>query len=187
MGRWQPDSAGRLTAAAMELYTERGFEQTTVAEIAARAGLTERTFFRYFADKREVLFAGQDELLAVFLDGLRSAGPDATPMERVEASVLATAPFFTDHGWSTARARVIEQNPSLLEREVYKMTTVAAALRAELIGAGVDPITAGLAADTGVTAFKFAFERWVAAGETRGMHDLLASTLAELRTLTAAG
>ena len=62
MGRWEPDARGRLVKAAMELYGERGFEQTTVAEIAERAGLTERTFFRHFADKREVLFAGAGAL-----------------------------------------------------------------------------------------------------------------------------
>jgi hypothetical protein len=58
MTRWEPNARGRLEQAALALYGERGFENTTVAEIAARAGLTERTFFRHFADKREVLFAG---------------------------------------------------------------------------------------------------------------------------------
>ena len=71
MGRWKPDARGRLEQAAFELFTERGFEQTTVAEIAERAGLTERTFFRYFADKREVLFAGADALQELFVSRRR--------------------------------------------------------------------------------------------------------------------
>ena len=99
MGRWEPDAIGRLRQAAMELYVERGFEQTTVAEIAERAGLTARTFFRYFADKREVLFAGslslQEQLVAA-LDGVPNS---ASPMEAVAAALDAAA---TDRSDSTA-------------------------------------------------------------------------------------
>jgi AcrR family transcriptional regulator len=187
MGRWQPDAAGRLSAAALELYTEQGFEQTTVAEIAARAGLTERTFFRYYADKREVIFGGQDELLATFIAGLRATPHDTAPLDAVAAGILASGPFFSDRSWSRRRGAAIAANPGLMEREVYKMTTISAALRVELVARGVDPLAAGLAADAGVTAFKFAFERWIADGETREMEELIRVTLAELRELTAAG
>src|SRR5215472_3630839 len=81
MGRWEPDARGRLERAALELYGERGFEQTTVAEIAGRAGLTERTFFRHFADKREVLFAGSAALRDLIVNAVTSAPASATPID----------------------------------------------------------------------------------------------------------
>src|SRR3984957_14503878 len=104
MGRWQPDSRGRLQEAALELYRERGFDQTTAAEIAERAGLTERTFFRYFADKREVLFSGQDRLREIYVTTIAAAPESATPMEMVAAALDAITPVFDDlHDFSQQR------------------------------------------------------------------------------------
>src|ERR1700761_936965 len=94
MGRWEPDARGRLAQAAMELYGERGFEQTTVAEIAARAGLTERTFFRHFADKREVLFNGSDRFRAAVVGPVDAAPPSVTPLEAVKAGIEAAGSVF---------------------------------------------------------------------------------------------
>src|ERR1700753_81526 len=91
MSRWQPNARGRLEQAALELYTERGFDQTTVLEIAERAGLTERTFFRYFADKREVLFSGAGVLQQVFIDTVAAAPAVATPMAAMAAALNAAA------------------------------------------------------------------------------------------------
>src|SRR3954447_15095550 len=87
VARWQPDARGRLGQAAMELYAERGYEQTTVAEIAERAGLTARTFFRYFADKREVLFAGSDLLAERLVAALETAPASASPLAAVGAAL----------------------------------------------------------------------------------------------------
>ena len=93
MGRWDPDAAGRFRAAAMELFGEIGYEQTTVAAIAERAGLTARTFFRYFADKREVLFSGSERLQALMVDALAKAPASAAPIDAVPlANWLVTAP-----------------------------------------------------------------------------------------------
>src|SRR6516225_2726958 len=89
MGRWEPNARGRLELAALELYLERGFEQTTVAEIAKRAGLTERTFFRHFADKREVLFAGADMLQDLLVSTVASAPDSAAPIDAVAAALEA--------------------------------------------------------------------------------------------------
>src|SRR5471032_1812627 len=89
MSRWQPDAQGRLAQAALELYVERGFEQTTVAEIAARAGLTERTFFRHFADKREVLFAGSASLQELLVTTLVSVPASAAPIDAVTVALAA--------------------------------------------------------------------------------------------------
>src|SRR6202035_5981137 len=94
MGRWEPDARGRLAKAAMELYAEHGFDQTTVAEIAARAGLTERTFFRYFEDKREVLFWGQSALVELFVRAVAEAPDSAAPIAAVGAALGAVCGLF---------------------------------------------------------------------------------------------
>src|SRR6185312_5044030 len=96
MGRWKPDARGRLELAALDLFREQGFEQTTVAQIAARAGLSERTFFRHYADKREVLFGGAQILEAAMVDALGEAPPDAAPIEAVARAVEAAAGIFED-------------------------------------------------------------------------------------------
>src|ERR1700710_2273153 len=95
MGRWEPDAQGRFRAAAMELFGEIGYEQTTVAAIAERAGLTARTFFRNFADKREVLFNGSEQLQQLMLDALASAPAKATPIAAIAAALQAPMTFFT--------------------------------------------------------------------------------------------
>src|SRR6185312_8615863 len=91
MSRWEPNARGRLEQAALDLYGERGFEQTTVAEIAERAGLTERTFFRYFADKREVLFGGSDEVRDALVEAVAAAPEPASPLAAVGAGLMAFA------------------------------------------------------------------------------------------------
>src|SRR5580704_11732687 len=91
MSRWEPNSRGRLQEAALALYTERGFDQTTAAEIAARAGLTERTFFRHFADKREVLFGGSALLQERIVSGVAGAPAGCTPLEAVAHGLDAAA------------------------------------------------------------------------------------------------
>src|SRR4051812_6525431 len=96
VSRWEPDAQGRLQAAALELFEERGFEQTTVEDIATRAGLTKRTFFRHFADKREVLFGGGEDFRAAFVDALAAAPVDASPMDAVASSLQAGGALLQD-------------------------------------------------------------------------------------------
>src|SRR5664280_457659 len=121
MGRWEPNASGRLREAAMELYIERGFEQTTVAEIAARAGLTARTFFRYFADKREVLFGGSASLQELLVAALEGAPDAASPMEAVAAALdEAAAVLGQGREYSRKRQSVIAANAELRERELIK-------------------------------------------------------------------
>ena len=140
MVRWEPGARERLQAAALELFATRGFEQTTAAEIAQSVGLTERTFFRHFSDKREVLFYGQQQFLQAFVDGVDAAPPDASPLELIASAIDAAASLFPDERrpYSRTRQSVIDQNPALRERELHKLaglaTTVAAALRARGIG-----------------------------------------------------
>jgi AcrR family transcriptional regulator len=188
MVRWEPGARERLQAAALELFATRGFEQTTAAEIAQSVGLTERTFFRHFSDKREVLFYGQDQFLQAFLDGVDAAPPDASPLEVIASSLHAAATFFPDDRRPYARARqaVIDQNPALQEREQHKFaglaTTVAQALRARGIG---EP-AATLAAQAGATVFGIAFAQWIREGESRPLSDIASDVLHELRSLTGA-
>ncbi|MGW0793188.1 TetR/AcrR family transcriptional regulator [Streptomyces sp. NPDC002692] len=186
MGRWEPNARGRLAGAALELYSERGFEQTTVAEIARRAGLTERTFFRHYADKREVLFAGSGELQELFVRAVADAPEAAPPIDAVSAGLDALAGTFADRrDFARARHAVIMANPELRERELIKLASMAAALAVALRGRGVTEPAASLTAEAGVAVFKVGFERWIVAGEERGMAPLLRESLAELKAVTA--
>ena len=188
MVRWEPGARERLQAAALELFATRGFEQTTAAEIAQSVGLTERTFFRHFSDKREVLFYGQEQFLQAFVDGVEAAPPDASPLELIGSALHGAASFFPDERrpYSRMRQSVIDQNPALRERELHKLaglaTTVAGALRAR----GVGEPAATLAAQSGGTVFGIAFAQWIRDGETRSLPDIASGVLDELLNLTGA-
>ena len=169
MGRWEPDAQGRLQEAALALYTERGFDQTTVAEIAERAGLTERTFFRYFADKREVLFAGQRPLLDQLTNGVAQAPDSASPLAAVSSGLQGVAAFFDGRRErSRLRQAVIDANPGLQERELTKRAALSAAMADGLLQRGVAEPTARLTAEAGASVFHLSFEQWLAADD----HDL---------------
>jgi AcrR family transcriptional regulator len=188
MVRWEPGARERLQAAALELFATRGFEQVTAAEIAQSVGLTERTFFRHFSDKREVLFYGQERFLQAFTDGMDAAPPSASPFEVIASALHAVASFFPDdlRPYSRARQTVIDENPALRERELHKLaglsTTAAEALRARGIG---EP-AATLAAESGATVFGIAFAQWIREGETRSLDDIASGVLRELLSLTGA-
>ena len=180
MGRWEPDAQGRLAQAAMELFGEHGYEQTTVAEIASRAGLTERTFFRHFSDKREVLFPVGTWFRDLFVDAVSAAPASVTPIEAVRLGLQAAAGALEqDRGrdFARARQRIVAANPELRERELSKMAEVAAATAAAQRGRGVEEPAASLTAELGIAAFRVAFERWVGEGEHRGLSELVDESL----------
>jgi AcrR family transcriptional regulator len=186
MSRWEPDARGRLEQAALALYGERGFEQTTVAEIAARAGLTERTFFRHFADKREVLFAGSGELRDLIVSTLAGT-PDATaPIDAVAAAIqVAGAQLQKRREYARQRRTVIAANAELRERELIKLASWASAL-AETLGArGVPEPAASLAAEAGIAVFRIAFERWISESDEVDLPLLIQESLDELKAVTA--
>jgi AcrR family transcriptional regulator len=188
MPRWQPGARERLQATTLELFAERGFEQTTVAEIASRAGLTERTFFRYFADKREVLFAGQDEFEGMFVDHIAAAPPGAAPFAVVTEAVRAVATEFFPaerRPLSCTRQTIIDAHPGLQERELLKLSGLTEAMAAALRKRGTPAPTAMLSAECGGMLFRVAFSRWVSGSEDRGLASILDDVLAELRILTA--
>jgi AcrR family transcriptional regulator len=186
MSRWKPDAQGRLMSAAIELFDEQGYEATTVAEIAERAGLTKRTFFRYFSDKREVLFSGSQELQGLWLEGLAGAPAQASPLTAVTAGLDPVAEMFTErHPFARIRTQVIEANPELQERELIKLQRLTAAITGALVERGVPMNAAILAAHSGVTVFHVAFARWVQQNEPTALQQLIDESLQELRSVTA--
>jgi len=186
MVRWEPGAVERLHSAALELYATKGFEETTVAEIAQTAGLTERTFFRHFADKREVIFGGSELFQEGFLDGIVAAPADAKSLETVIAAVTGAAVFFPDdrRASSRQRTRIIAANPQLQERELQKMSSLASAIAAALRERGIREPAATLAAESGVTVFRMSFAQWIADGAERSLIDIERDLFAELRLMT---
>jgi AcrR family transcriptional regulator len=185
MGRWEPNARGRLEEAALALYGERGYEQTTVAEIAQRAGLTERTFFRHFADKREVLFWGSHALRELFVTTVAEAPEGTAPMDAIAAALAAAAPYFEERrDGARQRQAVIAANAELQEREVVKMAALAEAVAGALRARGVTDPAAGLAAQAGMAVFQVAFGSWISSDGAK-LADLLRESLAELRSVTA--
>ncbi len=184
MVRWEAGARERLQAAALDLYETKGFEETTATEIARAAGLTERTFFRHFADKREVIFGRQDQFQDSFIDGITSAPDDAAPLEIIATAVIAAAPFFDarHRPYSRRRNAIIVANPELLERELLKMSSLAAAMAEALRARGVAEPAATLSAESGVTVFRVAFARWIASGGE--LADIERATFGELGALT---
>ena len=188
MGRWQPGATGRLAEAALDLYVERGYEQTTVAEIAERAGVTARTFFRHFADKLEVLFSGSEFLQQRMVDALAAAPPDAAPLDAAAAALDAAAAMLGEnHRHSARRQAVLLANTELRERELIKMARLADALTDGLVARGVPASDARLAAETGITVFRVAFDAWVNGPASVELAFLIRDSLAQLSRLSSAG
>lgn len=186
MSRWEPNARGRLAEAALELYSERGYEQTTVAEIARRAGLTERTFFRHYTDKREVLFGGSGALQELFVRAVAEAPESAAPIDAIAAGLEAVSAVFVGRREQARRRQaVIAANAELQERELIKLASLAAALGDALRGRGVTEPAASLTAEAGVAVFKIGFERWIAPAGERGMAQLMREALDELKAVTA--
>ncbi len=185
MARWEPDARGRLISAAMELFADAGFEQTTVVDIAERAGVTERTFFRYFADKREVLFDSSNELQTVVVDAVTSAPATMAPVDVVVGAFESAAVLLDNRrDYASQRAVTIAANPGLQERDLLKLASLGAAAAAALRARGVTEPAASLSAETGVTVFRVGFERWVSTS-SGDLARCIRETLDELKALTA--
>jgi AcrR family transcriptional regulator len=187
MSRWEPGAQERLERAALELFLEAGYEQTTVAEIAARAGVTERTFFRYFADKREVLFAGGHALEDLMVGQVAAAPAGVAPLEAVAGSLQTVAlEFFADrHAFARQRQLIINSSSDLQERELLKLASLTIAVAAALRDRGVAEPGASLAAESGVAVFKTAFAQWVSAGPAREFSELIKETFTQLKSVVA--
>ncbi len=186
MGRWEPNARGRLLQAAMDLYGERGFEQTTVAEIAERAGLTERTFFRHFADKREVLFAGADALQERLVSAVAAAPAGLAPIEAAAVGIEAAGAAIQEGGeLPRKRQAIIAASTELQERELIKLASLASALAEALRRRGVGEPDASLAAEAAIAVFRIAFERWIDDDGGQGLTRVIEDSLDTLRAVTA--
>jgi AcrR family transcriptional regulator len=189
MARWQPDTTQRLVVAAVDLFTEQGYDATTVAQIAERAGVTKSTFFRHFADKRELLVAGQETLSTLLAEGIADAPPSAGPLEAVAAGLeRASSAMGTVNRELGPRIKAaVAANAELQERDALKSVGLAAAMTAALVARGTPDATAQVAGELGLLAFKRGYARWSEAGpEDAGeLAEHALAALAELRTATA--
>jgi AcrR family transcriptional regulator len=189
MGRWEPNARERLVLAAVDLFTEQGYDATTVAQIAERAGVTKSTFFRHFPDKRELLVAGQEALSQLLAEGIAEAPAEASPLDAVAAGLERASntmgPMNRELGPRLKAA--VAASTELQERDALKSVSLAAAMTSALVARGVPVPTAQLAAELGVLAFKRGYAQWSegdrAADDQLGPHAL--SALAELRAATA--
>jgi AcrR family transcriptional regulator len=187
VSRWAPDARERLEAAALDLFVENGYEETTVAQIADRAGLNRATFFRHFADKREVLFGGEDVLAGLFADGIRAASPDATLTECLRAALAAASAAMTPQQRAKAAQRVlvVAANTEVRERGLLKHARIAQSISAALLDRGADELTARLGAEVGLLAFSVAVERWMGSGQDEPFAVLAEAALSDLRVRAA--
>jgi AcrR family transcriptional regulator len=187
VGRWAPDARVRLETAALDLFVENGYEETTVAQIAERAGLNRATFFRHFADKREVLFAGEDVLAGLFADAIRAAPPEAKLIACLQAALAAVGDTMTPQRRATASRRIliVTADSALQERGQLKYARITSSTADALRERGVDDLTARLAADLGLLAFRVAFERWMKAAEDEPFPPFAVKALNDLQTRAA--
>jgi AcrR family transcriptional regulator len=188
MARWEPNARERLERAALALFLEQGYDATTVTQIADRAGLTKSTFFRHFADKREVLFGGQDMLADLFSEGIRTAPPSATTADCLAAALDSAAAAFTPerHDLAPQRREVIAANSELQERELLKRARLSAAMADALRARGAGDVAARLAADIGVLAFSTAYARWAAPDNQQPFAEIAHAALRELQVSATA-
>ncbi|MGK5683693.1 TetR/AcrR family transcriptional regulator [Actinoplanes sp. URMC 104] len=181
MARWEPGAYDRLREAALTLFDEQGFEKTTVAHIAERAGLNRRTFFHHFADKREVVFAGQDASDELITGEIRAQPPAVDPLHAAVAGLVRAADTIYEQYREGAvlLGRVIAASPELQERELAKRATLAAGMAAALRERGTSEAAAEVAAWTAVAVFFVARNRWNQPGNERTLAEHITATLAE--------
>ena len=187
MTRWQPNAPGRLALAALELFAERGYENTAVTDIAQRAGLTKSTFFRHFQDKREVLF-GDGTMTGLVAGAIAAAPATATPLEAVAHALDAAGreAFTPARREFVARRRaVIAANPELQEREALKGLGLTASMTGALSRRGVPDLTSRVAAELGALAWKIAYERWSDTANDDDFSELARRALGELQAASA--
>lgn len=186
MPRWEEGSRERLIEAALELFAERGLADTSVVEISARAGVTTRTFFRYFPDKREVLFADAETLRSALVQRMVEASDVGEPL-------LAVVEVLSSFDWAAAgrdrhrrRQAVLAANPEIAERELAKNDELAGAIAEVLRSRGVDADSALLAARVAVQVFRFAYHAWLVGDDRRDLATITEDVLSLLRSMLSA-
>jgi AcrR family transcriptional regulator len=187
MARWEPGARERLVVAAVELFTEQGYDATTVTQIAERAGVTKSTLFRYFPDKREILAAGQETLSQLLSEGIAEAPTAATPLEAVTAGLVRVSDAMgqMNRDLGPRMKAAVAASSELQERDALKSVGLAAAMTTALLNRGVPEPTAQLAAELGVLAFRRGYIQW-SIDERESENDLAHYALAALGELRAA-
>jgi AcrR family transcriptional regulator len=187
VSRWAPDARARLETAALDLFVEKGYEETTVAQIADRAGLNRATFFRHFTDKREVLFGGEDVLAGLFGDAIRATSPDATVTECLQAALAVAEVALTPQQRAKAAQRMLvaAANTEVQERGLLKQARIAGWISGALRERGVDELTARLGAEVGMLAFTIAFGRWMQSDNREPFALHAAAALSDLQARAA--
>jgi AcrR family transcriptional regulator len=187
VSRWQPDARERLERAALELFAEQGFAATTVPEITARAGLTTRTFFRYFADKREVIFGGA-EIPDLATRLIADAPPSLDPVTLVFGGLQTVAETRFEGRRTELRQRlaIIRSDEGLRERDLRKRADLGQAIRAGFVSRGVAAVTATLLAEITMTVLFVALDEWIDRDDDRTLFEIIVSTLGSLQATLAA-
>jgi len=187
VARWEPNARERLESAALDLFVENGYEETTVAQIADRAGMNRATFFRHFADKREVLFGGEDVLAGLFADAIKSAPLGATLTECLQAALAAAEAAMTPQQRAKAAQRVllVAANSEVQERGLLKHARIARSISAALRERGQDELAARLGAELTMLAFRVAFERWMKATDDEPFSPFATAALSDLQARAA--
>ena len=186
MSRWSPNARDRLEKAAYELFLDRGYDEATVADIAKHAGLTERTFFRHYADKREVLFSGSSVLEHELLRALDGAQPGTPPIEAARIAVVAMSGLMRERrAHARKRQEIVDKHPDLQERGLIKRAALTAALARGLQQRGVPDGAANLAADMGIAAFYVGFEQWLDDAEDRELVEIVDQKFDELKAVAS--
>jgi AcrR family transcriptional regulator len=181
MPRWDPRAEDRLREAALELFLEHGYENVTVAQITERAGLTRRSFSRYFADKRDVLFAESEQLPSVLANSVRQADSAFSPFEALLAALVDLADVLADQAPLAAQRRaVVQASPELQERGRTKFAAVTDAVAGALRDRGTPASEAMLLAQVGVAIFRTAFDRWTDHPGDAGLPARIQEAAAEL-------
>ena len=182
MSRWEPDAKGRLQRAAMTLFLERGYAEVTVADITERAGLTKRSFFNHFVDKREVLFADADAFLRALTEPLAALDPATDPLEAAIYALTQAGLSLANYSQAAgARRELIASSTELQERNLVKLATLTQALQDGLIARGTPPRTARFTAQAAITVFNAAYDDWIDHPE-RDFAELMSRSLDELQT-----
>jgi AcrR family transcriptional regulator len=189
MGRWEPGARERLVVAAVDLFTEQGYDATTVAQIAERAGVTKSTFFRHFPDKRELLVAGQETLSRLLTEGIAEAPGNASPLEAVAAGLerASAAMGRVSREFAPRLKAAVAASAELQERDALKSVSLAAAMTTALVARGVPDPTAALAGELGILAFKRGYAQWSEGDRDPGdeLSGYILAALGELRAASA--
>lgn len=186
MSRWQGGASEKLSSAALELFAEQGFAETTVPQITARAGLTTRTFFRHFADKREVLY-GWVLQLPEYVEGVMTEAPtDLDVLGVIEwgLTTIAKSRLRDQHGYLKWHRSLVLTDASLQEREGQKNATLSEATRRAFLARGLDPLAATVAAHLAMTVFTVSLDRWLDLDDEAALPGVIRDTVERVRQLT---